>query len=159
VRRLFIVGALVGALVLVFAAGASAAVKTYGGKLKGGGKISVDIGFENKKPATVEETRFRRFPAHCQSAGNVVLRGETGWTNFFVQNGKFAGHDIPIAGGGTADFTGDFSHRTKNLDGKLKYTDIVVQGDTCSTENTRYSAKRGAPGPKAAKMAIIAHVR
>jgi hypothetical protein len=149
----------IGLLALVSAAGASAAVKTYGGKLKGGGKISVDIGLQNKKPATVDETRFKQFPAQCQNAGSVVLEGNTTWTNFLVQNGKFSGHDIPIAGGGTADFTGTFSHKNKNLDGKLKYTDIAVQGDTCSTDNTKYSAKRGAPGPKAAKMAIIARVR
>jgi hypothetical protein len=143
------------AIALVLPAAAMAATKTYGGKFKGGGKISVDIGVQNKKPATVEATRFKNLPATCETAGAVVLQGEIGWTGFVVQSGKFAGHDIPLQGGGTADFTGTFSHKNRQLDGKFKLTDTSVEGDTCSTDRVRYHAERGAPGPKVSKRATM----
>lgn len=156
-KRLLIAAVLATALVLP--ASALAATKTYGGKFKGGGKIAVDIGVQNKKPATVEETRFKNLPATCQNAGAVVLTGNITWINFLVTNGKFVGHGIPVGNGGTADFTGTFSHKNKLLDGKFKLTNNSVQTDTCSTALVKYHAERGAPGPNAhSKAAVIARV-
>jgi hypothetical protein len=160
VKRLLIAAALATALVLP--ATALGATKTYGGKLVGGGKIAVDIDVQGGKPTEVLETRFKNVPADCSVAGPSLLTGFIEWSNFLINNGKFAVHDAPLAGGGTATQTGRFSHHNRKLTGKFQESaEHVNPGDqTCTTDTQNYTSKRGAPGPKAShgKAALIARV-
>jgi hypothetical protein len=160
VRKLLIAGVLVGALAVP--AAAMGATRTYAGKINGGGKISVDVDVQHKKPVEILKTRVKKVPADCDVTQNAIIGGSITYDNVFVdQDGKFKIDSDPDPDGNEVFQTGTFSHHNKVLKGKFQVTfHFEGPSQNCTTDKSGYTAKRTTTKMKhVGKAAMIVRAR
>jgi hypothetical protein len=133
---------------LALPASAGAAVKTYGGKIEGGGRIGIDVRLARGVPKEVEALTLKRFPYQCTGSGAVVLNSVITALNLTVADKKF-GIDATDTFGNHLLFKGKFRQRGSEIAGRLQRTVTGVDpGDqTCTSKTRDYSVVRGAPAP------------
>lgn len=125
---------------------------TYGGTLKGGGRIGIGVKVDGGQPQRIKEVNFKKVPATCESAAHRKITG--GFTyegGLQVQGGEF-NHESGTLGTSPYVFhSGHFKHSARKLVGKLQVTvkTRFHDGNThdCTTKKSWYTTHRGAPAP------------
>jgi hypothetical protein len=150
VHRFKLLAAITTVAALAAPALAPAAVKTYGGKIKGTGgegRIALDVRIKNRRPKGVLETRFYALPVDCDVSGDQFVLGEIGGEPPIpVENRRFR-VEADDGQGNSLLYTGRFSRDRRNVAGRLALSHHFTQPEeeTCVSDVHDYSARRGGP--------------
>jgi hypothetical protein len=130
---------------------ASGALKTFSGKVKGGGKIGIEADVVAGNATAVTELRYKRVRAHCSEIGGAAFQVTFELDLPVNGNNRFSlDSDYP---GGHLLFKGVFRRHARRVNGLFKDR-FDFDGHTCSTGERRYRASRGPLPNVKAKRAL-----
>jgi hypothetical protein len=135
---------------------ASAADKTFEGKVKGGGKIGITADVVDGHATLVKFMRIKNVPAHCTDAGGALVGVDYTFGGLTVNGNDRFKFDASDGSGGHLFFKGEFKRHAKRVEGSLKskihFTSPNV--DDCNTGKRGYEANRGPLPNLKAKRAL-----
>lgn len=130
---------------------ASGALKTFSGKLNGGGKIGIEADVIDGHAVQVTRLILKRVPAHCsQSGGSLIGAGYT-FSGFLVNENNRFKTDSDDGADGHLVFQGTFKRHARRVEGSLT-AKPHISGEDCNTGKRHYEIGRGPlPELKSAK--------
>jgi hypothetical protein len=132
----------------LMAAPASAATKTYAGKVEGGGKFAAEVKIKDGKPKEITTARAVDMPGECEISGKQRLDAATPEPIKVNSKGRFSYEFVQPTYGNTTTLKGKFEGKeitgVINLDLHYNATDELPEED-CATGPLDFEGEKGAP--------------